>query len=54
VSEVVRDRFGMRLPEGDEIVILPLREPPAGLARGAGSSGSDGGDEPGWSRGEGG
>ncbi len=33
VSEVARDRFGMRLPEGDEIVILPLRQPPTGLAR---------------------
>ena len=32
VSEVAGDRFGMRLPEGDEIVILPLREPAAGLA----------------------
>ena len=32
VSDAARDRFGMRLPEGDEIVILPLRTPPAGLA----------------------
>lgn len=39
VSEVVRDRFGMRLPSGDEIVILPLREPPSGLARGAAADG---------------
>lgn len=37
VSEVAWDRFGMRLPEGDEIVILPLREPTAGLAAGAAS-----------------
>jgi cell division protein FtsL len=34
VSEEARDRFGMRLPEGDEIVILPLREPATGLASG--------------------
>jgi cell division protein FtsL len=27
VSELARTRFGMRLPTGDEIVILPLREP---------------------------
>lgn len=33
VSEVAHDRFGMRLPEGDEIVILPLRAPVSGLAR---------------------
>ena len=41
VSELARDRFGMRLPTGDEIVILPLHEPPSGLAdapaRGVGS-----------------
>lgn len=43
VSEAAHDRFGMRLPEGDEIVILPLREPPSGLASGArGSSDPDG------------
>lgn len=42
VSEVVRDRFGMRVPEGDEIVILPLQTPPSGLARGP---------EPGWGTG---
>ncbi len=34
VSEVAHDRFGMRLPESDEIVILPLREPLSGLASG--------------------
>ncbi|MFP4624624.1 MAG: hypothetical protein ACLFRX_10630 [Gemmatimonadota bacterium] len=27
VSRVAREQFGMRLPSGDEIVILPLREP---------------------------
>ena len=27
VSEAARTRFGMRLPAGDEIVILPLRDP---------------------------
>lgn len=27
VSEAARVRFGMRLPAGDEIVILPLRDP---------------------------
>ncbi len=27
VSEAARTRFGMRLPMGSEIVILPLREP---------------------------
>lgn len=32
VSAVARTRFGMRLPSGDEIVILPLAPPPAGLA----------------------
>lgn len=32
VSEAARDRFGMRLPEDGEIVILPLRTLPAGLA----------------------
>lgn len=32
ISNVARKRFGMRLPSGDEIVILPLREPPGGLA----------------------
>ena len=37
VSEAARDRFGMRLPEGDEIVILPLLRPPTGLAGGDGS-----------------
>lgn len=44
VSEAAHDRFGMRLPEGDEIVILPLREPASGLASGAarGSSDADG------------
>lgn len=42
VSELVRERFGMRLPEGDEIVILPLREPPSGLARGSEWRGSMG------------
>ncbi|MDX1673296.1 MAG: hypothetical protein R3314_00735 [Longimicrobiales bacterium] len=40
VSEAARDRFGMRLPEGDEIVILPLRHPPSGLA-GGDRSGTD-------------
>ena len=58
VSEVVRDRFGMRLPEGDEIVILPLREPASGLARGGAAEGGSGlphrGGESGWSRREGG
>ena len=47
VSEVAHERFGMRLPEGDEIVILPLRPPTTGLAQrsapGAGS-GSDPGE----------
>ena len=33
VSEAARDRFGMRLPESDEIVILPLRPPATGLAQ---------------------
>lgn len=33
VSEAARDRFGMRLPEGDEIVILPLQPPATGLAK---------------------
>ncbi len=32
VSAAARDRFGMRLPSGDEIVILPLSEPPPGVA----------------------
>lgn len=32
VSKVVRERFGMRLPSGTEIVILPLREPASALA----------------------
>lgn len=32
VSAVARTRFGMRLPSGDEIVILPLAPTPAGLA----------------------
>lgn len=35
VSEVARTRFGMRLPSGEEIVILPLRAPrPSALAAG--------------------
>lgn len=41
ISALAHDRFGMRLPEGDEIVILPLAEPPAGLAGMDGSSGAD-------------
>lgn len=33
VSEAARSRLGMRLPNGEEIVILPLSEPaPAALA----------------------
>ncbi len=32
VSAAARERFGMRLPSGDEIVILPLSEGPTGLA----------------------
>lgn len=34
VSEAARYRFGMRLPSGDELVILPLREPASALAVG--------------------
>lgn len=35
VSGLARERFGMRLPSGDEIVILPLGEPvPRVLAAG--------------------
>lgn len=40
ISEVAHDRFGMRLPEGNEIVILPLREPATGLASRTGPTGS--------------
>ena len=43
VSEVARDRFGMRLPRGDEIVILPLVAPPSGLASGTGAGGEGSG-----------
>jgi cell division protein FtsL len=32
VSEAARERLGMRLPSGDELVILPLREPTPALA----------------------
>lgn len=32
ISEVARARLGMRLPTGDEIVILPMRETPRALA----------------------
>lgn len=43
VSDVARELFGMRLPSGDEIVILPLRElVPRALAAGA-SPGEGGG-----------
>lgn len=43
ISEVARDRFGMRLPSGDEIVILPLREPASALAaRGPERGGGEG------------
>lgn len=43
VSEVARARFGMRLPSGDEIVILPLREPARELAvRGPDRGGGEG------------
>ena len=46
VSGVAQSRFGMRLPSGDEIVILPLRAPTAGLAAGSvGAEGSGGGGE---------
>ena len=37
VSELAQDRFGMRLPQGGEIVILPLQAPPAGVAAAPGS-----------------
>jgi cell division protein FtsL len=41
VSEVARDRFGMRLPSGEEIVILPLRDPvPPALAVGGSGPGA--------------
>lgn len=43
VSRVARDRFGMRLPSGSEIVILPLREPASVLAaRGSAGGGGEG------------
>lgn len=43
ISEVARARFGMRLPSGDEIVILPLREPARALAvRGREPGGGEG------------
>ena len=35
VSSAAQARFGMRLPSGDEIVILPFREPAAGFAAGS-------------------
>ncbi|NIP82391.1 MAG: hypothetical protein GWM90_25465 [Gemmatimonadetes bacterium] len=41
VAGVARERFGMRLPAGDEIVILPLR-PPAPRAVAAGRPAGDG------------
>lgn len=41
VSEAAHDRLGMRLPDGDEIVILPLREPASGLATGPARGSSD-------------
>lgn len=43
ISEVARERFGMRLPSGDEIVILPLREPASGLAARGPEQGGGGG-----------
>lgn len=46
VSEAAGSRLGMRLPTGEEIVILPLGEPtpPAVVARAAvGSGGGEGG-----------
>ncbi len=42
VSEAVSARFGMRLPTGQEIVILSLREP-AGPALAVGRAGAKGG-----------
>jgi cell division protein FtsL len=39
VSEAARGRFGMRLPAGDEIVILPLRPGGGWLAGSTGSGG---------------
>jgi cell division protein FtsL len=44
VSGLAREQFGMRLPTGDEIIILPLSEPaPQILAAGGGAPGSESG-----------
>jgi cell division protein FtsL len=45
VSEVARERLGMRLPSGQEIVILPLHGPAPAPPALAVSDGDDGGGE---------